>query len=737
MHSLFRKILFFFFIIQTSMAQVKETIYFDTEWEETTKDQAEYYRNLPLEVKGDEVLVKDYYISGKIQMIGWAEKGDEGSFHGEVKWFYKNGNVERISNFRYGNLNGVHKEFYENGNARMVANYEDNYKEGEVQFFNIDGQLTSTAVYKNDQPFDGTTDCFSTYKNGENIKRALYFENTGQLAYQRLVVDHIVKETYFDKDGKLLREISMDLRLKDQDGFSGSFYPGSSCGFVTSIQHFQNIKKGKLEGNESFYHPDGSVLYTGINKEGKPYEGTFLKFKRGTKHISTYQAGTLIEKEIQFDDQTIAKGTFVDGQAYEGTFISKAEVHGWACRKFSHLKAGKEEGKQSFKRLDETEPFAYYYAHNGLKDGENYDYDLEERASYLMIYKKGEPFEGSLLDQNRNILIYQKGKLEKKKVRAKSRDFNFFKIYENDQKVGVEYSFFEIDGETKQKGIYRDNLPYQGYFLNPLFEFPILDYYENGIKKHQYSEGIFGGDTQEIDHLAIPFKSDYKNGEIYQGTQYNQLNNHSISIKVLDKGRVNAISLWVFAIHYANNVILERTDEGMKISEVQHPKLTIMVDQNFIYLKYEEEIIDTRKRNSKELINKNFTFYFEEGNLKSDSYWGFSSDAKAKISKIEDHLFKSDFILDIYLTLPSINTIESTFKRFDSAYVRPGNNKDYVANISYNEKGEPSQGFLIQKNGKLFDLQLYLQNELKESVSQLTIDKLKESIQIWEEKYSR
>ncbi len=727
-------ILIFLFISHYASSQVKKIVFFDKEWNETTKDKAFYYRSLPLETKNNLILIKDYYISGKPQMIGWADKDNEDFLQGEVKWFYENGNLQILSNYRDGNLQGLRKEFYENGNVKLIVNYEDHSRDGEAHFFTESGKLSSTIIYKNRKPYEGTTQCFITYKNGIKIKEQLYYENSTQQAYEKEILGNEVKEIYYDKKGNKLREIKSNLQLKNQDGYKSSFYSGTYCGYVTSIKHSQKIKKGMLEGSEYFYNRDGSILYSGINKNNKPFQGTFVKKKRGLNYISKYDLGVKREEEIKLGNKTVGKGIYVKGKKHEGIFISEAEVHGWVCSKVSTFKNGKEEGKQIFKRLEDAKPLAYYYARNGVKEGENYDYDHKTKTSYILYYKKGVPFKGKLLDKDKTVFIYENGQLIRKKVRNKIRGIHFFEIYENDVKVGVEYSFYTINGKTKQEGSYRNDKPYQGYFLREGFEFAILDYYENGVKKYQYSKGLSGLKTEEelkehFNQITIPFKSIYKDNKIYTGVEYTHIDS-GYSTSILKKGEINAISLWVFAMHYGNNIIIKKTDEGMGVFEAQNTNLKIIVDKQNISLLYKGEVIDQRKRKGNSLVNQQVVFYLDKGILKKKITWRLSKKAVDKMSKLNYRESRNDFLVKIYLQLPLKNTVKSTFLKFKGTGVKP-DGIDYITQIRYNEQGKPFEGFLIEEKNNAFNLKLYLESKLKKSKEKLTIEEVKELIKIW------
>lgn len=50
-------------------AGLKDTTYFDMEWQRTTKEKAFYYR-LPVEKEGNRYRMRDYYMSGTLQMDG-------------------------------------------------------------------------------------------------------------------------------------------------------------------------------------------------------------------------------------------------------------------------------------------------------------------------------------------------------------------------------------------------------------------------------------------------------------------------------------------------------------------------------------------------------------------------------------------------------------------------------------------------------------------------------------------
>lgn len=602
-------------VVQTSFSQNKSIMYFDESWEETDKENASFYRPLPLEEKEGNVLVKDYYMSGKLQYVGWESKDEEASRTGEVKWFFENGNIASIRNYKNGVLDGIRKTFYEDGTAKVVINYKD----------------------------------------------------------------------------------------------------------------------GKRVGEESYFNKDANILHQGINRDNEPYEGTFFKISRAVKYTSTYKTGLIIQEDILFPNKTELKGTYKKGKPYQGRFISDAEVHGWYCKKISTLVNGKEEGQQIFKRIKDTEPYAYYYAKNGLKDGEYYDYDKDDDTTYIMQYKNGKPIEGKLLDEDGNIFIYKNGTLDVTKESIEGRGFNYFEIYKNNEKVGVEYNLFEIDGENKQTGIYKKGKPYQGYFLKggvyDSFEFPILDYYEKGKKKYQYAHGYNKMEDAgpNYEKITIPFKSVYKNNEIYTGAKYYpRTKDPVITTKILNKGKVEAFSIWVFAMHYGNNLIAKRTKEGLILQEIQAPDLKIKIDDKYISLLYQDSLlISQREKKGNDLKNKVVLYYLEDNVLKNKPNWCLSEKAYKIVedNDIGNVFDRSDFLVQMYSKIPVEDAAEFILNTFpDDNFFEEEN---FITRMAYNEFGKPFFGILINENNNMFDAKVYFNGELKASKSKLTIQALK------------
>ena len=156
---------------------VRQTEYFDKDWNRCQAKEAAFYRlvtyEAPNKPKGT---VRDYYISGEKQSdftLAYLDYDDEGkNFHeGEANWYYKNGKIkrkcyyynnhlngpdvsyfedgtiQRSSNYKWGDLDGTETINYPNGTPHIIANYDDGVlKNNKYLEFNEDG--ICLLVYK-------------------------------------------------------------------------------------------------------------------------------------------------------------------------------------------------------------------------------------------------------------------------------------------------------------------------------------------------------------------------------------------------------------------------------------------------------------------------------------------------------------------------------------------------------------------------------------------------------------
>ena len=117
-------------LVVSQCFHAQKIIYFDSEWNEIkNKKEASYYREVAKQ--GELYLIKDYYINGALQMEGTAvdDTPNREVFEGKVTWYFPDGKVEMVSNFKNGNLLGESKLYNANGKLLqdMVYDGRNNY----------------------------------------------------------------------------------------------------------------------------------------------------------------------------------------------------------------------------------------------------------------------------------------------------------------------------------------------------------------------------------------------------------------------------------------------------------------------------------------------------------------------------------------------------------------------------------------------------------------------------------
>ena len=138
----------FSFSTAVSLAQAeKDTLWFDANWDPSTKSQASYFRPKPNK-KANGFLWKDFYFSGAKQMEAISLKENEEVFDGTVTWYYENGNVMQTVNYKDNVLSGERKNYYESGPLKSQYSYENGNIEGAWVGYHENSKLAEEGIYK-------------------------------------------------------------------------------------------------------------------------------------------------------------------------------------------------------------------------------------------------------------------------------------------------------------------------------------------------------------------------------------------------------------------------------------------------------------------------------------------------------------------------------------------------------------------------------------------------------------
>lgn len=131
-----------------------------------------------------------------------------------------------------------------------------------------------------------------------------------------------------------------------------------------------------------------------------------------------------------------------------------------------------------------------------------------------------------------------------------------------------------VKGESPLRGIYKNGKPFKGYFVNPdnSMELNIVDYYEGGIQIAQFSKPLNLDQDLDVgvDYYSSNFKTDYKNGQVWNGVQYHQYklegNSFLLATENFKEGVLQNVELLIGAVHYAEVLDLAFNESGYVVT---------------------------------------------------------------------------------------------------------------------------------------------------------------------------
>jgi len=110
-------------------AQSDSIIYYNHYWKETTRDSAAYYRIA--EQKGKIFHVRDYYMSGNLQMEGDYSSLKPEIQNGYFKWYFENGQKFAEGSYVHGKREGIWTFWFPDGlkkeEIKFSSGKEDDY----------------------------------------------------------------------------------------------------------------------------------------------------------------------------------------------------------------------------------------------------------------------------------------------------------------------------------------------------------------------------------------------------------------------------------------------------------------------------------------------------------------------------------------------------------------------------------------------------------------------------------
>ena len=706
----------------------KDTLYFNSKWNQTDKNNAAFFRLVPLEKEGDLYKVEDYYINGNLQMQGYWYNLENETLHGKVTWYFEDGTKSIESEYKNGVLEG----------ANTI------YKEG--------GQVSSKGTYKNNEPYSGSFIVYrllQTYTNGVLNGEEISYADNGTIA-----------TTGINKNGKRFNGEFTNTQTekttyKDgrNDGITTSYY---DLNFTQKKQSYA-VVNGIKEGEEVSYYEDGKEKARGINKAGMSYNGSF--YNEYTRKIATYKDGGFHGPLTTFNDQ----GKIISVREY-----SNGKVSGRV------MSTGLFENKVCECEYKEQEPFngeeckgydVYKYVDGQLVkltsyNSENQDEKIEIQffkekektkklvnlngEAYELIYKNGKAYSGQDYDRiSGSLTTFKNGAKEGPfQINKKYKDY----IASGNYNQGVfdgKIEFENLQSKTSTFCTYKNGNPIDG---TAIYKDTIVCY-KNGLKhgletpmraygaynapfdsiSRNYKEGKLHGQIQYFEESELIAEGLYQNNKPFTGVFYEYSGGTSYTRKTYNEGaqlKEEYIAQKFKAIYeYKDNKLQqgkfycneELIAEGVyKTGSPFEGSFAILekIDKNYFPEKYTLTRYKKGKKNGDETVvnfNENsieeVTQYKNGKILSKTIFLPFKDKVSLKGTYKNNMPFSGDFLTTLAINLPdtetkssyqSVSHYENGQKSGMEYFTTMGSNMRVVLDsVSYKD-GKPFQGNLLE-----------------------------------------
>ncbi|GMN07624.1 hypothetical protein MTsPCn5_30130 [Croceitalea sp. MTPC5] len=340
-----------FFIVTITWAQ-NDTLYYDSKWIPTVKDSAAFYRP-PVKERGGVYLVKDYYVSGQLQMTATSTSREKDIWQGVVTWYNEDGSIFQQGNYKDNRLEG---EFvtYLNG-QKLISKYANGYfvsgkrnsPMGTLQMYTerVEDSLVEISYEKD---INGIRyEYYGTKERPRGLSK--YYDKGGKLIGERVLLPNGYYkgvEVFYYYNPMRIREINY--YPSGQLLISSSFYPngqvrekvektplwsktyftkaGKQLGKITYELEGDRLKQ--KDGTEFFFSYGKGGEKTGVTQSARSYvdgiisEDRFYHENGQLKSMTTYDKGTR-QLQVSYDEsgEEMARMVYKDYRPYDGTEI--------------------------------------------------------------------------------------------------------------------------------------------------------------------------------------------------------------------------------------------------------------------------------------------------------------------------------------------------------------------------------------------------------------------------------
>lgn len=451
-----------FALIINIHAGAQQKIYFDENWEKTTQDKMEFYRET--ENKGKLTLIRDFYKNGTLQMEGLVSDATPGSeiYEGKITWYNPEGKVLSTGTYSAGQQIGPAKTFDEQGRPL------------EDLIYNADGTFTGKIYSYKDPEEMSYYNIITTYETPDSFKTIVYDEDIKGIRYEVI------------SDGKGLLETKF---YGEKGKYIGSNSSADSGNKVT-VEYYQNpMKVSKIEKQTKDGKVTESIIYSQkgeiLQEEKKNKKGGYQK----TYDETGKQIGSLTysyDKETDYYKPQDGE-EYVFNYDFSGFTAVNVYKNGLAVLNTYFDEHGKLSSEQVLK--DEViQEIRYYHPDGQLKGSVTYKDDMPYHGT---LYEElmEQHYKDGILMQSKTFRLEGNLKTETK-INADQTVYNST-VYDENGAVTCTYSHpvEQGDGFTAQIVQYVKGKPAnKAVVKNGVFETGKLKYKsESGLKELERS----------------------------------------------------------------------------------------------------------------------------------------------------------------------------------------------------------------------------------------------------------
>ncbi len=166
----------------------------------------------------------------------------------------------------------------------------------------------------------------------------------------------------------------------------------------------------------------------------------------------------------------------------------------------------------------------------------------------------------------------------------------------------IDNSFYIKQKPQKEYiGIFKNSIPYEGFFKIGRKEPFWVDYYEKGVKKYQYSQDYLKNLDKNYETHKLDIQSTYENGEIVDGESYKNIRK-GFSTQKRAKGKLESFMVDLFEVHYFNRITFKKSNNTILITNLEDKNALVKMyfkDKNLVIelfndnkIRYQIEKID-------------------------------------------------------------------------------------------------------------------------------------------------